>query len=283
MTTPVVAAIDPQQPKQAHDAVTLAAQLADMLKAPLQAVHVFVQRRGDLESQCREHARSVSTVLEEAGATGEVMVYPGASPARVLHHLCDIEQARCVVIGSGRLASEGTSSLGDVAEALLHGSRVPVVIVPAGYGSPPRPIAHIAVAYGGTPESDAALSQAQELTAAVGGHLAVIAAEDATPAPDGGAVQGRLERALAAAPEATGVIADRDPATALAELSSAYDLLVAGSRSYGPLRVVLLGAVTRRVLELAHCPVMIVPRLPDAAHEVALVGGMEVALDAQAG
>lgn len=282
MTTPVIVAVDPLQPKQANDAIAIAARLADLLRAPLQAVHVFVPRRGDLAPQFREHERSVSTALEGAGAHGEVMVYPGASPARVLHHLCDIEHARCMVIGSGRLASEGTSSLGAVAEALLHGSRVPVVVVPAGYGSLPRPIAHLGVAYGGTPESDAALTQAQELAEAAGGLLAVVAAEDAATPPTDGVAQRRLKRALAVAPEAAAVTADGDPATALADLSSACDLLVAGSRSYGPLRVVLLGAVTRRLLELAHCPVMIVPRLPDAAHEVALVGGMETALDAQA-
>ena len=128
MTTPVVAAIDPLQPKQARDAAAVAARLADLLQAPLQAVHVFVPRRGDVARQMRQHERSVGAVLEEVGAAGEVMVYRGVSPARVLHHLCDIEHARCVVIGSGRLASEGTSSLGEVAEALLHGSRVPVIV-----------------------------------------------------------------------------------------------------------------------------------------------------------
>ena len=224
MTTPVVVAVDPRRPTQAHDAVTMGAGLAELLTAPLQAVHVFVPSRGELGPQVREHSRSVRSVLHGADADAEVMVYPGTSPARVLHHLCDVEQARCVVIGSGRLASEGTSSLGEVGEALLHGSRVPVIVVPAGYGSPQRPITLLAVAYGGTPESDAALARAQELANAVGGRVELIAAEDA----------------------ATG------------------------------------SAVTRRLLEQAHDPVMIVPRLPDAGHEVALAGGMEPALGAPA-
>ena len=57
------------------------------------------------------------------------------------------------------------------------------------------------------------------------------------------------------------------------------DLLVVGSRSYGPLGAVLLGAVTRRLIHLAECPVMVVPRTRDPALAVALVGGMEAAVD----
>jgi nucleotide-binding universal stress UspA family protein len=38
------------------------------------------------------------------------------------------------------------------------------------------------------------------------------------------------------------------------------DLLVCGSRGYGPLRAVLLGGVSRRVAAEAHCPVIVLPR-----------------------
>lgn len=37
-------------------------------------------------------------------------------------------------------------------------------------------------------------------------------------------------------------------------------MLVMGSRAYGPKRAVLLGSVSRRVMEQATCPVLIVPR-----------------------
>ena len=272
MTAPIIAAVDPLQPGQAYDAMVLATRLAALLDAPLQAVHVFRPVKGDVGGQRVAHEQTLQAIIAGAGAEGEVNVQPGNSPARVLHRLSDLEHATCVVIGSGRSASKGSSSLGQVAEALLHGSRVPVIVVPSGYGSPVHPILRIAVAYGGTPESDAALAQARSLANAVGASVTVIAARDEL-APR------RLRHALASAPDVTSVVTDGgDPAAELAGRSSAYDLLVAGSRSYGPLRVVLLGAVTRRLLELAHCPVMIVPRLPDAAHEVALVGGMDATI-----
>ncbi|HSS43092.1 MAG TPA: universal stress protein [Solirubrobacterales bacterium] len=38
------------------------------------------------------------------------------------------------------------------------------------------------------------------------------------------------------------------------------DLLVAGSRNYGPVRRVLLGSVSTQLMHRAPCPVLVVPR-----------------------
>jgi nucleotide-binding universal stress UspA family protein len=51
-----------------------------------------------------------------------------------------------------------------------------------------------------------------------------------------------------------------DPADIVIDLSERLDLLICGSRGYGPLRAVMLGSVTRRVVAKAHCPVVVVPR-----------------------
>jgi nucleotide-binding universal stress UspA family protein len=51
-----------------------------------------------------------------------------------------------------------------------------------------------------------------------------------------------------------------EPAEVLVDLSQHLDLLVCGSRGYGPARAVLLGSVSRRVASEAHCPVIVVPR-----------------------
>lgn len=50
------------------------------------------------------------------------------------------------------------------------------------------------------------------------------------------------------------------PADVLLEHSGELELLVVGSRAYGPLRRVLLGSVSDALLDSAACPAMIVPR-----------------------
>ena len=51
-----------------------------------------------------------------------------------------------------------------------------------------------------------------------------------------------------------------DPADVLVDLSQRIDLLICGSRGFGPVRGVVLGSVTRRVIAEAHCPVIVIPR-----------------------
>ena len=46
----------------------------------------------------------------------------------------------------------------------------------------------------------------------------------------------------------------------LMRVSENLDLLVCGSRGYGPVRAVLLGGVSRRLTAEAQCPVIVVPR-----------------------
>ena len=58
-----------------------------------------------------------------------------------------------------------------------------------------------------------------------------------------------------------------DPAESLIRVSENLDLLVCGSRGYGPLRAVLLGGVSRRVAAEAQCPVIVLPRGVEAALE----------------
>jgi nucleotide-binding universal stress UspA family protein len=58
-------------------------------------------------------------------------------------------------------------------------------------------------------------------------------------------------RALAGAP---------GPTIAAACEEAGADLLVAGSRGYGPVMRVLLGSVSTQLVHTAPCPVLVVPR-----------------------
>ena len=61
---------------------------------------------------------------------------------------------------------------------------------------------------------------------------------------------------------ATVSVIEDDPAVALARHSEELDLLVLGSRGYGPLSRVLTGSVSSAVLRTSACPLIVTPR-PD--------------------
>jgi nucleotide-binding universal stress UspA family protein len=169
---------------------------------------------------------------------------------------------------------------GSTAERLLQGAPCPIALAPRSYTR--APVRTIAVGFEDSPEGQAALGAAHMLAARVGAQLRVIAALhpsgglDAAMAaglrPEKGAMlQGRrrgeveagLERAVAALPAGVEVETElhvENPADVLLRISEHVDLLVCGSRGYGPLRSVLLGGVSRRLVDEAGCPVLVLPR-----------------------
>ena len=62
-----------------------------------------------------------------------------------------------------------------------------------------------------------------------------------------------------------------DPGRILAEASDDLDLLVVGSRGYGPLHSVLVGGVAGRVVREAACPVIVLPRKAGHVQEDSLL------------
>ena len=74
----------------------------------------------------------------------------------------------------------------------------------------------------------------------------------------------RLHDAVAELPSevrALPVLEHGDPVEKLLEISEVgIDLLVLGSRGFGPVMRLLIGSVSSRVIRGAPCPVMVVPR-----------------------
>ena len=169
---------------------------------------------------------------------------------------------------------------GSTGERLLHGSPCSVAVVPVGYRDAVHPIRRIGVAYNHTDEARAAVRGAAVLAEAFGAELeliGVVSAESfSTPALMGGGpsiahlredveqhVQETLDTAVAAVSAtvpATSVRLLGSPADELTARSHELDLLVIGSRGYGPLHSSLVGGVSGRVMRSAQCPVIVVPR-----------------------
>ena len=60
--------------------------------------------------------------------------------------------------------------------------------------------------------------------------------------------------------KAEAVLREGDPAEVLAQETERLDLLVVGSRGYGPIRGALLGTVSAAVTRAAACPILVISR-----------------------
>jgi nucleotide-binding universal stress UspA family protein len=95
----------------------------------------------------------------------------------------------------------------------------------------------------------------------------------------GEAARGRLGREQELRDAVAAVAGDLDvdidilvnePADGLVAASEQVDLLVMGSRGLGPKRAVVLGSVSRKVVDRAACPVLVLPRGASAKTEALL-------------
>jgi len=206
----------------------------------------------------------------------ETRAYAGGSPAGVLTRLAEDEEFDMIVVGSPHRGAIGRVVLGSVAEGLLSGAPVDVAVAPAGFADAGlERFREIVVGYDGAPEAQLALERAQGLAKPSRAKIKLVTvvtppvaapvmvpgayAPESPPEPDRVMADGlnAVDSALAAET----VRLDGDPAIQLVRAcEEGADLLVVGSRGYGPLARVLLGSVSRRVTHSAPCPVVVVRR-----------------------
>lgn len=203
-----------------------------------------------------------------------------SSIARGLFERADREGSALIVVGSTHRGKLGRVLPGSTATALLQGAPAAVAVAPVGYAKQQRHrIGRIGVAVDGSDESQTALAAAIELAREAGAELRIISSSEPSAFGYGSAVEiltaGEIEsfateeaqRLLAAAAEQVPAevsahthLVRGDIADALEQESSRLDLLLLGSRGYGPLRRTLLGSVSSQVTGSARCPVMVTPR-----------------------
>jgi nucleotide-binding universal stress UspA family protein len=199
------------------------------------------------------------------------------SPARALHLLAERHRASLIVVGSSHRGRIGRVLLGSTADRLMEGGPCPVAVVPHGYRGDAA-IETVAVGYDGGSDSDAAVATASEVARRLDATLRVVRVFDAatvgTPALLGGPgyvpayeeieafARDDLERRVAALGDAVrseAVFLAGAAGRELAAQTEPADLMILGSRGYGPVKSVLLGGVSRVVLREAACPVIVLP------------------------
>jgi len=196
----------------------------------------------------------------------ELIVARVESGASVPHELGDRarrEDAELVVVGAHGHRHPGGLARGGVAERLIHESRLPVVVVPAGWGAAPHRFRLIGVAFDGRPESRTALALAAGLAERAQAAMRVIAVTPAAAQPNG-MLAAELHAAVEELPSSLRALPVVDRGNIARQLSEesakGLDVLVCGSRGHGPFGGVLFGSVSRALIRAAECPVLVVPR-----------------------
>lgn len=269
-----------------RDALALAGLLQRSLGSELIAVHAypdpfFVGYGADPEHDAilRDESEDLlSHELDEAKLQARTVVVGDTSVGRALHETAQWRAADLIIVGSDRHGPLGRVLPGNVTASTLHASPCAVAVPPHGYADTDHQIHAIGVGYDGSPEAEIALQAAAETAKATSARVDVTYVEvpvapitgwapgaSVTVVEANRAMHEKAERAVA---EAVAKIGDdavgHTPAglahTELAELSQHVDLLVLGSRGYGPLRRLLLGSTSSKLVHEAACPVIALPR-----------------------
>lgn len=295
---PIVVGYDDSE--QSHDALAFAVALALATGDRILLTGAYGPDdplRPEVLDRRRDQVLEQLDRAADAAATDEVAIeyraVTGGSAAAALQTVAEAEHPRAVVLGSCHRGPAGRVLAGSVADRLLYGAPCPVVVAPRGLAAGGSPeLRTVCVGFDGSSEAWTALQRAAQVAVAAGAHLRVATAiPPLAPAPPMAvypaefeeerteAAQVGLERAVesvSAQLHAEPQLLRGVPAQRLAdEAAEGADLLVLGSRGYGPLKRVLLGSVSTAVMRSAACPVMIVPRTAEFDSSAAGLAGAD--------
>lgn len=269
-----------------RDAIALARRLSGA-GAALTFVHVRSDRASDdstelLEREADAAGLDATLVSVQADSTGSGLHRQAAS--------CD---ADLLVVGSCTRGTFRRVALGDDTRAALNGAPCAVAVAAKGLALDDRPIARIGVAYSGSPESLSALATARDLATA--NHATIHALKVVSMsflyagyvAPGLGAtINSLLEEArteLAGLAGVDGRVAYGLPGEELAIFGDDVDILIAGSRGYGPLHRLVVGSTCDYLERHARCSLLVLPRTVAVAHDLGTVSKPAVGVGSETG
>lgn len=257
-----------------HDAVALALRLVDS-PSRLTLVHVHEETTGivvhDFDAAARDEAQRLLEGERDAAPEANSLSIAAPSVGAGLHRLAEQNGADLLVVGTCRHGFVGRVLLGDDTRASLAGAPCPVAIAPLGYAQTSAAIAVIGVGYDASPESDAALAMARTLAAGRDAKIRALSVVSALPfayaalaaADLSTEIDTLMDDARTRQSELDGVegrVAYGLPVEELAAFGEDVDLLLVGSRHYGPARHLMLGSTAKHLTRTARCPLLVLPR-----------------------
>jgi len=282
----IVIALDPE--RVSSEAIELGHALGVATGAPLgllavwrwwEPVELAMIAGESLREEADDVLHAVADRLRSRGHDVDARVAAAASVGAGLHDAARRGRTGLIVIGPSHHGTVGRVLLGTTAGGFLHGAPCPVAVATREYRGPERTFGRIGVAYVDTADGREALLAATTVARRAGAQLHILTVAEAGVPPESLVMPGygvkelfaerhetaerALARAVATVPEDLDVepiVLDGDPVSALATASSELDLLICGSRGYGPLGSVLLGSVSKPLLHRAASPVLVIPR-----------------------
>lgn len=227
-------------------------------------------------------------VRDELAPDALTQVAVDISPAHALRRIAKSEHADLVVVGSRHRGQLQRLTSRDSAMQVLHGAPCAVAVAPD-HLPVCRSLTEIGVGLDASPESAVALTLALELARLSGANVRLLAVASEVYAGSANIFAGasyadsypeiidaRLHSARSAIDRAleqcagvpgSGDVQLGDAATELTALSADCDLLVLGSRHWGPVRRLALGSTSEQVIRHAACPVLVPPRSAATEHD----------------
>jgi nucleotide-binding universal stress UspA family protein len=222
-----------------------------------------------------------------AGVEAEIVAVDAVTVGEGLHREAEREGADLLVLGTCHRGAVGRAVLGDHTRAALNGASCAVAVAPAGFARHPGTFAAVGVGYDGSPESERALATARELAAGLGAYVQALrvvtipydeyAAVALTAGEPFAALVEHAERELTGIEGVDTRVAYGLPGEELAAFSGEVDMLVVGSRGYGPARRLVLGSTSSYLQRHARGPLLVLPRgIGEARKESVVVDGATV-------
>jgi nucleotide-binding universal stress UspA family protein len=249
---------------QSEDALELARLLAGAWAEDVLAVWV-PEREERYSTQTHEALRErIQTGQQLRVAAGgvlaggpewELTTQPALWPADGLAEVAVEQTARALVVGSSHLGPVGRVVLGSTAAHLVTSALCPIAVAPRGWAAGKGPRATtVGVALDGCDDCEEALAQAVSLSSELGARLVALSvAENGDDRPED-----QLARAAALGAERLRL--EGHAADTLAAVSRDLDLLVVGCRASAGVFGRPLRSVSRRLLQTAACPLLVVPQ-----------------------
>jgi nucleotide-binding universal stress UspA family protein len=258
-----------------RDAIGLARQLATP-ETTITLAHVIAPMPGRgaslaLPLQRAESQRLLEQEREKASLDAELLVRGERPVGRGLHELADQVCADLLVVGSTSHALLGRVRMGDDARAAFNGAPCAIAIAPRGYTETQHDLRKLGVGYDGSAQSVRALTVALELASRCGAEVKALwvvtleSVRDERPIPADWPQTAELlvGRCLDQLGRLEGVDGDSvygGPRDELSRLSDRVDLLIVGSRGYGPLGRLFHGSISSYLVGHTACPLLVLPR-----------------------